>query len=174
MRVSRHVVGSALGLMFAGLVAGGANAQSPDPSSQRQDIKQDKKDIRNDKKDLSKDRADRNSDQKDINADKRDIKNDKKDVRQDNKDINSDKRDVHDLAAQMLNAGYAVATPNYDLCAPATLRIIVQQMRRCMMHLHGNAAQISVEIGRGSVPSDSQPSFAQLEEALTQIPAEAA
>ena len=41
-------------------------------------------------------------------------------------------------------------------------------------HLHGNAAQISVEIGRGSVPSDSQPSFAQLEEALTQIPAEAA
>ena len=41
-------------------------------------------------------------------------------------------------------------------------------------HLHGNPAQISVEIGRGSVPSDSQPSFAQLEEALTQIPAEAA
>ena len=41
-------------------------------------------------------------------------------------------------------------------------------------HLHGNAAQISVEIGRGSVPSGSQPSFAQLEETLTQIPAEAA
>ncbi len=41
-------------------------------------------------------------------------------------------------------------------------------------HLHGNAAQISVEIGRGGVPSASQPSFAQLEEALTQIPAEAA
>ncbi len=41
-------------------------------------------------------------------------------------------------------------------------------------HLHGNAAQISVEIGRGGVPSTSQPSFAQLEEALTQIPAEAA
>ena len=33
-------------------------------------------------------------------------------------------------------------------------------------HLHGNAAQISVEIGRGSVPSASQPSFAELETAL--------
>ena len=33
-------------------------------------------------------------------------------------------------------------------------------------HLHGNAAQVSVEIGRGSVPSPLQPSFAQLEEAL--------
>jgi chemotaxis protein MotA len=41
-------------------------------------------------------------------------------------------------------------------------------------HLHGNAAQISVEIGRGSVPSDSQPSFTELEETLTSIPAEAA
>jgi chemotaxis protein MotA len=41
-------------------------------------------------------------------------------------------------------------------------------------HLHGNAAQISVEIGRGSIPSASQPSFAELEEALTNIPAEAA
>lgn len=34
-------------------------------------------------------------------------------------------------------------------------------------HLHGNAAQVSVEIGRGSVPSSLQPTFAQLEEALT-------
>jgi chemotaxis protein MotA len=33
-------------------------------------------------------------------------------------------------------------------------------------HLHGNAAQVSVEIGRGSVPTSLQPSFAQLEEAL--------
>jgi chemotaxis protein MotA len=41
-------------------------------------------------------------------------------------------------------------------------------------HLHGNAAQISVEIGRGSVPSSAQPSFAELEEALNTIPAEAA
>ena len=41
-------------------------------------------------------------------------------------------------------------------------------------HLHGNAAQISVEIGRGSVPSTSQPSFIELEEALNNVPAEAA
>ena len=41
-------------------------------------------------------------------------------------------------------------------------------------HLHGNAAQVSVEIGRGSVPSEYQPSFAKLEEALNNIPAEGA
>jgi len=40
-------------------------------------------------------------------------------------------------------------------------------------HLHGNAAQISVEIGRGSVPSSAQPSFLELEEALSAIPNEA-
>ena len=39
-------------------------------------------------------------------------------------------------------------------------------------HLHGNAAQISVEIGRGSVPSGAQPSFLELEEALSNIPNE--
>jgi chemotaxis protein MotA len=39
-------------------------------------------------------------------------------------------------------------------------------------HLHGNAAQISVEIGRGNVPTPAQPSFLELEEALQQIPAE--
>ena len=39
-------------------------------------------------------------------------------------------------------------------------------------HLHGNAAQISVEIGRGSVPSPAQPSFLELEEALGSIPPE--
>ncbi len=33
-------------------------------------------------------------------------------------------------------------------------------------HLHGNAAQVSVEIGRGQIPSVAQPSFAELEEAL--------
>lgn len=37
-------------------------------------------------------------------------------------------------------------------------------------HLHGNAAQVSVEIGRGSVPSEAQPSFIELEEALNTIP----
>ena len=40
-------------------------------------------------------------------------------------------------------------------------------------HLHGNAAQISVEIGRGNVPSTAQPSFLELEEHLSAIPAEA-
>jgi chemotaxis protein MotA len=39
-------------------------------------------------------------------------------------------------------------------------------------HLHGNAAQISVEIGRGSVPSHFQPSFTALEEALNNIPSD--
>jgi chemotaxis protein MotA len=39
-------------------------------------------------------------------------------------------------------------------------------------HLHGNAAQISVEIGRGSVPSGAQPSFLELEEALSNMPNE--
>ena len=37
-------------------------------------------------------------------------------------------------------------------------------------HLHGNAAQVSVEIGRGSVPSEAQPSFQELEEAINNIP----
>ncbi|MBE7217615.1 MAG: flagellar motor stator protein MotA [Caulobacteraceae bacterium] len=41
-------------------------------------------------------------------------------------------------------------------------------------HLHGNAAQISVEIGRGSVPTPSQPSFAELETALGSVTADAA
>jgi chemotaxis protein MotA len=39
-------------------------------------------------------------------------------------------------------------------------------------HLHGNAAQISVEIGRGNVPTQAQPSFLELEEALSAIPNE--
>jgi chemotaxis protein MotA len=33
-------------------------------------------------------------------------------------------------------------------------------------HLKGNAAQVSVEIGRGQIPSENQPTFAELEEAL--------
>lgn len=37
-------------------------------------------------------------------------------------------------------------------------------------HLHGNAAQISVEIGRGSVPSELQPSFSELEQELSNLP----
>jgi chemotaxis protein MotA len=41
-------------------------------------------------------------------------------------------------------------------------------------HLHGNAAQVSVEIGRGSVPSEYQPSFQELEESLNSIPPDGA
>ena len=41
-------------------------------------------------------------------------------------------------------------------------------------HLHGNAAQVSVEIGRGSVPSEYQPSFQELEATLNSIPPEGA
>jgi chemotaxis protein MotA len=40
-------------------------------------------------------------------------------------------------------------------------------------HLHGNAAQISVEIGRGDIPSTAQPSFNEMEEALSAAPTEA-
>ena len=37
-------------------------------------------------------------------------------------------------------------------------------------HLHGQPPQISIEIGRKSVPSEIQPTFAQLEEATQAIP----
>ena len=40
-------------------------------------------------------------------------------------------------------------------------------------HLHGNAAQISVEIGRGDIPSSAQPSFLEMEESLSGAPVEA-
>lgn len=46
--------------------------------------------------------------------------------------------------------------------------LIIQSV--LVAHLHGNAAQISVEIGRGNVPTKSQPTFAELEEALSDIP----
>ena len=49
--------------------------------------------------------------------------------------------------------------------------VIIQNV--LVAHLHGNAAQISVEIGRTCVPTKSQPSFAELETALGEIPAEA-
>ena len=39
-------------------------------------------------------------------------------------------------------------------------------------HLHGNAAQISVEIGRGDIPSSAQPSFAEMEDHLAANPPE--
>jgi len=37
-------------------------------------------------------------------------------------------------------------------------------------HLHGNAPQISVEIGRRNVPTEMQPTFQELEEAIADIP----
>ncbi len=40
-------------------------------------------------------------------------------------------------------------------------------------HLHGNAAQISVEIGRGDIPSTAQPSFVEMEESLASAPMDA-
>ncbi|MBI1234222.1 MAG: flagellar motor stator protein MotA [Alphaproteobacteria bacterium] len=52
-----------------------------------------------------------------------------------------------------------------------TFYVIIQNV--LVAHLHGNAAQISVEIGRTGVPTKSQPSFAELETALGEIPAEA-
>ena len=39
-------------------------------------------------------------------------------------------------------------------------------------HLHGNAPQISIEIGRKSVPGSHQPSFYELEDAVTALPPE--
>lgn len=38
-------------------------------------------------------------------------------------------------------------------------------------HLHGNAPQVSVEVGRGSVPTHAQPSFADMEQAFESAPA---
>lgn len=70
----------------------------------------------------------------------------------------------------------------YGLVAPIAARLgqildeehqfykIIQEV--LVAHLHGNAAQVSVEIGRGSVPSFMQPSFAKLEEAINTLPNE--
>ncbi|MCC6888802.1 MAG: alpha/beta hydrolase fold domain-containing protein [Hyphomicrobiales bacterium] len=57
----------------------------------------------------------------------------------------SDKSDVSDLAGAMLAAGFAVATPNYALCPPATLPAIVDAMRRCLRFLHGHAADFGLD-----------------------------
>src|ERR1700744_2682113 len=40
-------------------------------------------------------------------------------------------------------------------------------------HLHGNAAQVSVEIGRGRVPGEYAPSFQEMEAAISAIPPDA-
>ena len=57
----------------------------------------------------------------------------------------SDKGDVYANATQMLAAGYAVATPNYDLCPPGTLRLVVEQMQRFITFIHAQAASFGVD-----------------------------
>src|SRR5262245_27025628 len=57
----------------------------------------------------------------------------------------SDKSDVYANATQMLAAGYAVAMPNYDLCPPGTLRVVIEQMRRFMVFIHAQAASLGVD-----------------------------
>ncbi|HAK61694.1 MAG: flagellar motor stator protein MotA [Pseudomonadota bacterium] len=47
---------------------------------------------------------------------------------------------------------------------------IIQEM--LVAYLHGSAPQVSVEIGRGNVPSYIQPNFQELETALGEIPPE--
>jgi chemotaxis protein MotA len=71
----------------------------------------------------------------------------------------------------------------YGLVGPMATRLVQivdeeHQFNRIIMdvlvaHLHGNAAQVSVEIGRGSVPGPLAPSFMKLEEALNEVPNEA-
>ena len=51
----------------------------------------------------------------------------------------------------------------------STIYRIIQSV--LISHLHGNAAQVSVEIGRTNVPTEHQPTFQDLEEALSNITA---
>ena len=71
----------------------------------------------------------------------------------------------------------------YGLVGPLSVRLkeivdgdaafykIIQSV--LVAHLHGNAAQISVEIGRGDIPSSAQPSFIEMEESLSAAPMDA-
>src|SRR5690606_9539450 len=87
-----------------------------------------------------------------------------------------------------MNGGALVATflgvfLAYGLVGPISARLkaivdeeaafykIIQSV--LVAHLHGNAAQISVEIGRGDIPSSAQPSFLEMEESLQGAPVEA-
>ncbi len=73
---------------------------------------------------------------------------------------------------------------SYGLVGPLAARlqqIIDQDMQfyaiirdTITANLHGHAAQVAVEIGRGNVPTKIQPSFYDLEDALNNVPAEAA
>ena len=82
----------------------------------------------------------------------------------------------------VIAAGASAAAAASAATVPRALRVAVvdeeAQFYRIIQsvlvaHLHGNAAQISVEIGRGDVPSKAQPSFLELEEALQAAPADA-
>jgi chemotaxis protein MotA len=71
----------------------------------------------------------------------------------------------------------------YGIVAPISVRLksivdedaqfyhVIQDI--LVAHLHGNAAQVSVEIGRGSVPTEAQPTFQELELAIENIPPDA-
>ena len=74
------------------------------------------------------------------------------------------------LGAQILGSGLATRLGAVVEEEGSFYKIIQSVL---VAHLHGNAAQISVEIGRGSIPSEAQPSFLQMEEALNNIPNEA-
>ena len=73
---------------------------------------------------------------------------------------------------------------SYGIVGPISLRLkgIVEEEAQfyhvirdiLVAHLHGNAAQVSVEIGRGSVPTVAQPTFQELEEVLNSIPPDTA
>jgi arylformamidase len=60
----------------------------------------------------------------------------------------SDKSDVWCNTEQMLKAGYAVATPNYSLCGPATLSGIIEQMRCFLQFVHREAGSLGIDPGQ--------------------------
>lgn len=55
-------------------------------------------------------------------------------------------KNLHDhFAAGMLQAGFAVAVPNYELAPAIDLAGIVDQMRRCALFLHARAAAFGLD-----------------------------
>ena len=71
----------------------------------------------------------------------------------------------------------------YGMVGPCAARLkgVVEEEARfyeviravLVAHLHGNAPAISIEVGRGNVPSNIQPTFYELEQATQNIPPEA-
>ncbi|MEM8799954.1 MAG: flagellar motor stator protein MotA [Pseudomonadota bacterium] len=64
--------------------------------------------------------------------------------------------------------GPIAARLNQIMAEDAKLMEIIKVV--LVAHLHGNAPQISVEIGRRNVASTMQPTFSELEEAIAEIP----